>query len=67
MLILTVLGFVVGGEIAPGTSLAQTPVDDDVPDELLALTGDDDLQAVLAAQQPHSQSFIADAIAADES
>ena len=28
MLILTVLGFVVGGAIAPGTSLAQTPVDD---------------------------------------
>jgi len=48
-------------------TISQTRVDDAILDELLALTGDDDLQSVLEAQQPHSESFIDDALAADES
>jgi CRISPR-associated protein Csc2 len=48
-------------------TISQTRVDDAILDELLALTGDDDLQSVLEAQQPHSEAFIDDALAADES
>jgi CRISPR-associated protein Csc2 len=47
-------------------TISQTRVDDAILDELLALTGDDDLESVLEAQQPHSESFIDDALAADE-
>jgi len=53
-------------DTACAETIAQKAVDDEILDELLSLTGDDDLQAVLEAQQPHSQSFIDDAIAADE-
>jgi CRISPR-associated protein Csc2 len=48
-------------------TISQTRVDDAILDELLALTGDDDLQSVLEAQQSHSEAFIDDALAADES
>jgi CRISPR-associated protein Csc2 len=53
-------------DAACAEEIAQAPVDDEILDEILTLTGDEELQTVLETQQPHSQTFIDDAIAADE-
>ncbi|RQG93011.1 type I-D CRISPR-associated protein Cas7/Csc2 [Natrarchaeobius halalkaliphilus] len=45
--------------------VAQNPVDQAVVNELIEVAADDELEAILEAQRPHSEEFIEDAIATD--
>ena len=52
-------------EAACENEIAQEPVDEETVSELLSLAADDELQAVLEAQQPRSEAFIDGAIDTD--